>query len=512
MTYLDFEKPIEDLEKELVKLREVAVKSKVDVSSSISELEEKIKSIVQTTNQLKNLESQLAEIRARETLSPEKYNELLKQVNDLKSKSSIDPEYINKIQSVIKSLETKQGAGDELFNKVMGQLHNTQVSLDAKEKRFEKYIQKKTGEIAGLKAQSAEELTKTAKDSAEEIKKYKDIVQGYKGDIDQFGSTMQKLKTEANKDIEEILRYNELMGSYKQEVDKFGDTIKNAKSVANYRINKLLAAGENRINTEVGIIQDLRGELQQNLEQVQGDMATVKGDMATVKGQMATVKGQMATVKGQIAKVKGYTDEIEKMINFIKGSSGYVAHQALNKAQDTSSAAVKAGQQNTDQQSTGSQSTGSQSTGQKNRDKPPPSCVGTQNMTENQIYLFDDVKLTRQHPDPYFNEWLQKHIEYLVKIFKRNYKNDLARKNPTYGDQQIADAIEDNAEWLNNWFKKHDDAPLTNEVVDIFLSGVKVYLWAEPVDTDYLQGQLFNSKVYENILDRMISETLNKER
>ena len=44
MTYLDFEKPIEDLEKELVKLREVAVKSKVDVSSSISELEEKIKS------------------------------------------------------------------------------------------------------------------------------------------------------------------------------------------------------------------------------------------------------------------------------------------------------------------------------------------------------------------------------------------------------------------------------------------------------------------------------------
>lgn len=42
MTYLDFEKPIEDLEKELVKLKEVAVKSKVDLTSSISELEEKI--------------------------------------------------------------------------------------------------------------------------------------------------------------------------------------------------------------------------------------------------------------------------------------------------------------------------------------------------------------------------------------------------------------------------------------------------------------------------------------
>ena len=188
-----------------------------------------------------------------------------------------------------------------------------------------------------------------------------------------------------------------------------------------------------------------------------------------------------------------------------RSSSGYVAQQALNKAQDTSSAEVKADQQNTDQQSTGLQNTGLQK-------RNLASLVGSEKMNENQIYLFDDVKLTRQHPDPDFNVWLQKHIEYLVKIFKRNYKNDLSRKNPTYGDQQIADAIEDNAEWINNWFKKHDDAPLTNEVVDIFLSGVKVYLWAEPVDTDYLQGQLFNSKVYENILDKLINETLNKER
>lgn len=42
MTYLDFEKPIEELEKELIKLKEVAAKSKVDVSSSITELENKI--------------------------------------------------------------------------------------------------------------------------------------------------------------------------------------------------------------------------------------------------------------------------------------------------------------------------------------------------------------------------------------------------------------------------------------------------------------------------------------
>lgn len=42
MTYLEFEKPIEELEKELEKLKEVAEKSKVDVSKSVEELEAKI--------------------------------------------------------------------------------------------------------------------------------------------------------------------------------------------------------------------------------------------------------------------------------------------------------------------------------------------------------------------------------------------------------------------------------------------------------------------------------------
>lgn len=42
MTYLDFEKPVEDLEKELQKLKDVAVKSKVDVGPSIKQIEDKI--------------------------------------------------------------------------------------------------------------------------------------------------------------------------------------------------------------------------------------------------------------------------------------------------------------------------------------------------------------------------------------------------------------------------------------------------------------------------------------
>jgi acetyl-CoA carboxylase carboxyl transferase subunit alpha len=40
MTYLDFEKPIQDMEEELIKLKEVASKSKVDLADKIKELEE----------------------------------------------------------------------------------------------------------------------------------------------------------------------------------------------------------------------------------------------------------------------------------------------------------------------------------------------------------------------------------------------------------------------------------------------------------------------------------------
>ena len=42
MTYLDFEKPIEELQKSLKKLLDVAEKSEVDMSASISEIEQKI--------------------------------------------------------------------------------------------------------------------------------------------------------------------------------------------------------------------------------------------------------------------------------------------------------------------------------------------------------------------------------------------------------------------------------------------------------------------------------------
>ncbi|MFZ4797609.1 MAG: acetyl-CoA carboxylase carboxyl transferase subunit alpha, partial [Bacteroidia bacterium] len=42
MAHFDFEKPIQDLEDQLKKVKEVADKGKIDVNASIKELEEKI--------------------------------------------------------------------------------------------------------------------------------------------------------------------------------------------------------------------------------------------------------------------------------------------------------------------------------------------------------------------------------------------------------------------------------------------------------------------------------------
>ena len=43
MIYLDFEKPIQELDEQLEKLKAVAEKSKVDMSKSIAELEAKMR-------------------------------------------------------------------------------------------------------------------------------------------------------------------------------------------------------------------------------------------------------------------------------------------------------------------------------------------------------------------------------------------------------------------------------------------------------------------------------------
>ena len=49
MTYLDFEKPIQDLETELNKLKDVATKSKVDLTDKIKELEGHVQDKIKET-------------------------------------------------------------------------------------------------------------------------------------------------------------------------------------------------------------------------------------------------------------------------------------------------------------------------------------------------------------------------------------------------------------------------------------------------------------------------------
>ena len=54
MTFLDFEKPIQDLDAELTKLKDVAVKSKVDLKDKIKELAKATIRCIPLNNQLEN--------------------------------------------------------------------------------------------------------------------------------------------------------------------------------------------------------------------------------------------------------------------------------------------------------------------------------------------------------------------------------------------------------------------------------------------------------------------------
>ena len=92
---------------------------------------------------------------------------------------SADDKDIQKIQGLLSSVQSKQSIGNEQYNNLVKELENTNGELERKEARFKKYIQT-TGEKTRTSVQA----------SAEEMKKYADIVDGYKTKIDGFDNFM----------------------------------------------------------------------------------------------------------------------------------------------------------------------------------------------------------------------------------------------------------------------------------------------------------------------------------
>jgi hypothetical protein len=133
-------------------------------------------------------------------------------------------------------------------------------------------------------------------------------------------------------------------------------------------------------------------------------------------------------------------------------------------------------------------------------------------MSEETKMFLDDVRVSRHWRDPDFTEWMQKHLPILVQNFKRIYKLDLEKKRQTfrypYSDKQIAYTIEDHAQWLDDWFKRNEDKPLTKDALDAFYAAVRMYLFDNPPEPE--TGELFNESVYEDMLDNIIESCFTK--
>ena len=108
--------------------------------------------------------------------------------------------------------------------------------------------------------------------------------------------------------------------------------------------------------------------------------------------------------------------------------------------------------------------------------------------------------------DPAFNKWMKDHLTILINLFKGHFKDELARKNPTYGDGQISYDIQEEAWYLKKIFDG-DEPILTKKKMDAYLDLVKMTLFSQPVEISHQDDLPLREnihKAYERMLDKII--------
>jgi|688.fasta_scaffold201963_2 chromosome segregation ATPase len=136
-----------------------------------------------SADELEKLQKDLQDLKSKPGMDPEKYKEIEQQISALANSSGAEDADVKKLQNLVNNIQTKTNVN---YDAVAAQLEKTKQDLDSKEERFKKYV-KDTGDY---KATTSKELEKMAKTSAAEIKKYSDIVDGYKTKIDGFDKYM----------------------------------------------------------------------------------------------------------------------------------------------------------------------------------------------------------------------------------------------------------------------------------------------------------------------------------
>lgn len=165
----DYEAQAQETDREVARLKQLS--GSLTTGGAKQQQKAKI-----SADELEKLQKDLEALKSKPGMDSQKFKKLEAQINELIRNPSAEDQDVQKLQSLIASVQKKQSIGDDQYNALVKQLQHTQDSLDAKEARFVKYI-KKSGD--------------KARTSSEELRKYKEIVDGYKDRIDNFDTFMK---------------------------------------------------------------------------------------------------------------------------------------------------------------------------------------------------------------------------------------------------------------------------------------------------------------------------------
>lgn len=378
----DYEEQAQETDREVERLKQLS--GTLTTGSADRQRKAKV-----SADELEKLQKDLEVLKLKPGMEVDKFKELEAQINSMAKNPSADDKDIQKIQGLLSSVQNKQSIGDEQYNNLVKELENTNGELERKEARFKKYIQT-TGEKTRTSAQA----------SAEEMKKYADIVDTYKQKLDNFDNEIKDTTAQTMNDAQEA---RTVLNIIKTLYNKAKDSVDpNSPSLP---ANQQAANDQNKPETTDG----------QNPQ-----LAPLGNDL------LNQYKGQNLNVRAESVRITEY-------------------------------------------------------------EKSPPI-----------IY--------KDWGDPAFNTWMKNHLTILINLFKGHFKNELARKNPTYGDGQISYDIQEEAWYLKKIFDG-DEPILTKKKMDAYLDLVKMTLFSQPVEISHQDDLPLREnlhKTYERMLDNLI--------
>ena len=250
----DFEQQSQETDREVERLKQLS--GKISQGDATTQRKAKIEA-----DDLQKLEKEIQNLKSKPGIDAEKVKKLEDQVKQIAKNPSFDNSQLDRVQGIVNSFNSKQVVSDDLYQRAFSELTKLQANLDAKEVRFRNYISKKGGE---------------ARTSSQEIKKYSDIVKGYKTDIDKFGNQMkdvtdQLASIKKEKDITYQLRAGVQQNA--QEISDMKDQIQGQLDLITNMTNKLTNQASND-----SVMQEPAGA---------GPRADVLNRMAVPKGKQA---------------------------------------------------------------------------------------------------------------------------------------------------------------------------------------------------------------------------------